>query len=115
MSRQMNNRRPPRPDSSGAIWPPLVRFIALEARLGQWAQQWQTTSFLYEFCRFGVKQAWACLFGGTMVALLIATHLWYPRGAPLSRYDFLFLAALAIQAAILRFRLETWEEAKVIL
>jgi uncharacterized membrane protein YoaT (DUF817 family) len=106
---------PPRPSSSAAIWRPLVRFIAVEARLGQWAQQWPTSSFLYEFCRFGAKQAWACLFGGAMVALVIATHLWYPRGAPLSRYDFLFLAAVAIQAAMLRFRLETWEEAKVIL
>ena len=50
-----------------------------------------------------------------MVALLIATHLWYPRGAALSRYDFLFLAAVAIQVAMLLFRLETLEEAKVIL
>ena len=50
-----------------------------------------------------------------MVALLIATHLWYPRGAALGRYDFLFLAAIAIQVAMLGFRLETWEEAKVIL
>ena len=33
----------------------------------------------------------------------------------LSRYDFLFLAALAVQAGMLYFRLETLEEAKVIL
>jgi uncharacterized membrane protein YoaT (DUF817 family) len=50
-----------------------------------------------------------------MLALLIATHLLYPRGAWLPRYDFLTLAALAIQLAMLRFRLETWDEAKVIL
>jgi uncharacterized membrane protein YoaT (DUF817 family) len=43
-----------------------------------------------------VKQAWACLFGGAMVALLIATHLSYPPGLPLSRYDFLFVAAIGI-------------------
>jgi uncharacterized membrane protein YoaT (DUF817 family) len=72
------------------------------------------TAALYEFLRFGMKQAWACLFGGLMVALLIATHFWYPRGAPLARYDFLFLAAIAIQIALLAFRLETFEEAKVI-
>ena len=69
----------------------------------------------YEFIRFGVKQAWACLFGAIMLALLIATHFWYPASAPLARYDFLFLTALAIQAALLAFRLETLEEAKVIL
>jgi len=40
---------------------------------------------------------------------------WYPRGAALSRYDFLFLSALGIQVAMLLFRLETLEEAKVIL
>jgi uncharacterized membrane protein YoaT (DUF817 family) len=50
-----------------------------------------------------------------MLALLVATHLFYPRGAWLPRYDFLTLAAVAIQILMLRFRLETWDEAKVIL
>jgi uncharacterized membrane protein YoaT (DUF817 family) len=59
-------------------------------------------------------EGWACLFGGLMVGLLIATHFFYPRSAPLARYDFLFLAAIAIQIALLSFRLETFEEAKVI-
>ncbi len=72
------------------------------------------TAALYEFLRFGMKQAWACLFGGLMVGLLLATHFWYPRGAALARYDFLFLAAIAMQVALLAFKLETWEEAKVI-
>jgi uncharacterized membrane protein YoaT (DUF817 family) len=49
-----------------------------------------------------------------MVALLIGTHFLYPKGAALARYDFLLLAAVAIQAALLAFKLETWEEAKVI-
>jgi uncharacterized membrane protein YoaT (DUF817 family) len=62
-----------------------------------------------------VKQGWACLFGGLLLALLLATHLWYPRGAWLPRYDALLLAALAIQAALLALRMETWEEARVIL
>lgn len=70
---------------------------------------------LYEFVRFGVKQGWACLFGGLMVALLIGTHLWYPPGAALPRYDVLFIAAVAIQAALLMLKMELWEEAKVIL
>jgi uncharacterized membrane protein YoaT (DUF817 family) len=50
-----------------------------------------------------------------MLALLFATWLWYPADAALARYDFLTLSALAIQAAMLAFRLETWEEARVIL
>jgi uncharacterized membrane protein YoaT (DUF817 family) len=107
----------PRPtaESSAALWAPLARFIAAEARLGRWAEQRPGRAVLYEFMRFGVKQGWACLFGGMMVALILATHRWYPAGAALARYDFLFLAALAIQAAMLAFRLETIEEAKVIL
>jgi uncharacterized membrane protein YoaT (DUF817 family) len=62
-----------------------------------------------------VKQGWACLFGGLMLALLVGTHLFYPEGAPLARYDFLTIAALGIQIAMLATRLETWEEARVIL
>ncbi len=50
-----------------------------------------------------------------MLALLLATHFLYPDDAELARYDFLTLAALVIQLAMLLFRLETWEEAKVIL
>ena len=73
------------------------------------------TAFLHEFVRFGVKQAWACLFGGAMLALLLATHRWYPPGAALARYDVLTLAAVAIQAAMLATGLETREEARVIL
>lgn len=75
----------------------------------------RTTAFLYEFLRFGIKQGWACLFGGIMVGLLIATHYAYPAGAFLARYDFLFLAALTVQILMLRFRFETWQEAKIIL
>ncbi len=69
----------------------------------------------YEFLRFGVKQGWACLFGGTLLALLVATHLFYPRDAWLARYDFLLLACLALQGALLATRMETPEEARVIL
>jgi uncharacterized membrane protein YoaT (DUF817 family) len=101
--------------SAAANWAPLGRFIAADERIAHWAGKRPATAAFYEFVRFGLKQGWACLFGGAMVALLIATSLWYPRGAPLARYDFLFLAALALQIAMLLFRLETLEEAKVIL
>lgn len=67
-----------------------------------------------EFVVFGLKQAWACLFGGLMLALIILTRLLYPDDAVLARYDFLFLTALAIQLLMLGFRLETPAEAKVI-
>ena len=97
-------------------WWPYRVLKAREEKLGRAAQTrggWQL--FLYEFVRFGVKQAWACLFGGLMIALLIGTYLWYPKNAALSRYDFLTLASIAIQALLLVFRMETLEEAKIIL
>jgi uncharacterized membrane protein YoaT (DUF817 family) len=71
--------------------------------------------FAHEFVCFGVKQASACLFGGLMVMLLLATWRWYPADAPLARYDFLTLAALVIQAVLLVARLESAEEFRVIL
>ena len=102
-------------ESAARTWPPLAQFIEREARLGQRiAARGKAAAYLYEFLRFGVKQGWACLFGGLMCALLIGTHLFYPADAALSRYDFLTLAAIAIQAALLALRMETWEEAKVI-
>ncbi len=102
------------PDSAAGIWAPLARFIAAEERIGAWAERRPPTLALYEFVRFGIKQGWACLFGALMLALLLGTHFLYPRGAWLARYDFLALAAVGIQAAMLACKLETLEEAKVI-
>ena len=69
---------------------------------------------LYEFVLFGVKQAWACLFGGAMLAVLLLTFWLYPKGAALARYDFLFLTAVALQAALIGLRLERPREVGVI-
>ena len=101
--------------SAARNWPPLARFIAREAALGAWASEKRWRHFLYELVRFSVKQAWACLFPALMLALIIGTYLWYPKGAWLSRYDFLVVSAVLIQALMLVFKLETWEEARVIL
>lgn len=68
-----------------------------------------------EFLAFGIKQAYACIYGALLLALILATRFWYPEGTALARYDFLFLAALAIQVWLLAARLETLDEAKVIL
>lgn len=70
---------------------------------------------LLEFLVFGLKQAWACLFGGAMLFLIIATKYLPPDTLGLARYDLLFVAALALQLAMLAFRLEMPSEAKVIL
>ncbi|MCG5247230.1 DUF817 domain-containing protein [Methylorubrum extorquens] len=104
-----------RTPSAARNWPFLAGFVGAEGRLGERAQAaGRLPAFAYEFLRFGVKQGWACLFGGLICALLIGTHLFYPADAPLSRYDFLTLAAILIQVALLGLGMETWEEAKVI-
>jgi len=79
-----------------------------------WADQGHWRAAAFEFLWFGLKQAWACLFGGLLLALILATRLLWPDDAPVARYDFLVLGALAIQAGMLAFRLETWAEARVI-
>lgn len=86
----------------------------LERRLGDWARA-RLPHALVEFVMFGLKQGWACLFGGLLLAAIIATKLVWQPGWPLQRYDFLFLFALATQAIFLWRGLETWEEARVIL
>jgi len=87
---------------------------SLERRLGEWARA-RLPLPLAEFAMFVLKQGWACLFGGLMLAAIIGTKLLWQPGWPIHRYDALFLFALATQALFLRFRLETWEEARVIL
>lgn len=95
--------------------PSHSRFQKVRGRLEEFEPGSGARLWLYEFLLFGFKQAWACLFGGLLLGLLLATHLFYPAEAALHRYDFLTLAAIAIQAGMLIFRLETWEEARVIL
>ena len=103
------------PRSAAAIWAPLRPFIAGERRLGRGMARRRWTAWLYEFGRFGVKQGWACLFGGIAVALMIGTYRLYPAQAPLARYDFLLVAMIAVQVTLLAGRLETLDELKVIL
>jgi uncharacterized membrane protein YoaT (DUF817 family) len=80
----------------------------------RYVKGWKTQA-VFEFISFGLKQAWACLFGGLMIVLLVGTYLFYPTEAVLARYDFITLAAILIQCLMLLLKLETWEEAKVIL
>lgn len=111
---QLRLQQPSRRESAAAHWWPLDRFIGIERQIGDAAARRPATRLGYEVVRFGLKQAWACLFGALMLALILATYWLYPKGAALARYDFLVLAALALQVLMLVFKLETWEEAKVI-
>ncbi len=90
------------------------RVAAMDAAVRPWAGRSRLNAFLYEFLLFGLKQAWACLYGGAMVAALIGTSLWWPDASPVSRYDALVAYALLIQVLLLATQLERWDEALVI-
>ena len=79
-----------------------------------WAEGSPWRGHAYEFLLFGLKQAWACLYAGAMLALLVGTHFLWPDDAPLARYDFLVIAAVALQVFLLATRLERPREAVVI-
>ncbi len=99
----------------------MSRFTSVEARIDAAARRvldrlpaGGISGALVEFVVFGLKQGWACLFGGALLALLIATRVLWPQDAALARYDFLFLAALALQGTLLATKLEQPAEAVVI-
>lgn len=71
--------------------------------------------FWHELLIFGVKQAWACLFAGVLLAAIVVTRFAYPAWMPITRYDLLFLIAVATQLGLLALRFERPYEAKVIL
>lgn len=69
--------------------------------------------FVWEFWLFGLKLAYACLFGGFLLGVIIVTKVWYPFES-LHRYDFIFLSAVVFQLFLLVTKLETLRESLVI-
>ena len=72
-------------------------------------------AWLVEFLVFGLKQAWACLFGALMLIAIVAARLWWPDDAALARNDLLVIVAVGIQVLMLVTRLETGRELWVIM
>lgn len=91
------------------------RVADMDRALRPWARRSRFNAVAYELLLFGLKQAWACIFGAVMLALILGTHFVWPAHAPIARYDFLVLAAIAVQALLLLTRMERWYEAWVIL
>jgi len=71
-------------------------------------------NFLREFIYFGLKQAYACLFGGILLLTILLTKFFWSDDIPIARYDFLFIAAIFIQILLVTFKLETAREVKII-
>lgn len=65
---------------------------------------------LYVFIK---KNARACIFGGSLLLIIVFTQ--YISIDGIARYDVIFLSAIILQAVFLITRMETWKEVKVIL
>src|SRR5690606_6229049 len=90
------------------------RIDAVAHRLLRNAPDRGIRSTLVEVAVFVLKQAWACVFGAALLAVIVAVRLWYPDDAALARNDFLTIAAVAIQVLMVAARLETGRELWVI-
>ena len=89
--------------------------LALKRRSERWLLPLPLGRLWHELLVFGVLQAWACLFAGILLVAIVATKLAWPPTAPIARYDFLLLVALATQGCLLALKMERLDEAKVIL
>lgn len=89
-------------------------WLAAEPKPNSFATQSTVGRWGFELWQFGAKQAYACIFGAYLLALIVLTHVWYPFES-LARYDFLFCAAVFFQIVLLVTRLESIREALVIL
>lgn len=69
---------------------------------------------LVEVGVFFAKQAWACVFGALLLAVILAGRLWYPDDALVARNDALTIAAVLIQVGMIAGGLETRRELWVI-
>lgn len=86
----------------------------IERQMGDWTRI-RLPAAMSELVMFTLKQGWACLFGGLLLTAILLTRQFWPANAPIARYDALFVFAIAVQVIFLWRKLETWEEARVIL
>ncbi len=91
------------------VW--LERIRPLESALAPWLGPRLAGGSL-EFLVFGLKEAAACVFAGSFLLLLALSGRIEIPG--LARYDFLFVAAIAIQLLLVATRLENWREVAVL-
>nr|WP_241188206.1 DUF817 domain-containing protein [Pseudohalocynthiibacter aestuariivivens] len=85
----------------------------IERALGNWMRA-RLPNWLSEFTMFVLKQGWSALFGISLLLGILLTKAIWQDGWTFQRYDALVLLAVGLQALFLVFKLETWEEARVI-
>lgn len=70
--------------------------------------------FFKELLHFGIKQAYASLFGCVLLFFILLTEFYYPF-SDLHRFDFLLIIAVVTQAFLIFLKLETAREVLIIL
>lgn len=100
--------------SQDPVWtePPLTT-PELEKAVGRWTRAIMP-AWLSELVVFLLKLGWASLFGGLILIGLVVTKSFWTEDTPIPRYDAMLIYVIALQILFLRFRLETWGEARVI-
>lgn len=102
--------------------PRRAEFTVVERAIDAWASarlrgrgrsRWRRG--VIEFMVFGLKQAWACVFGALLLLGILAARAFWPEEALISRNDALTIYAVVLQLAMLAFRLETVRELWVVL
>jgi len=78
-----------------------LRVDAVAHRMLRGAPATGIRAALIEVVVFLLKQAWACVFGAALLAVIVAARFWYPDDAAIARNDALTIAAVVIQLAML--------------
>lgn len=68
--------------------------------------------FVHSFGTFGIQQALCCLFPAAIFLMLAGTKLWMPPY--IHRYDLILAGCILVQYLMVRLRLESLDELKVI-
>ena len=93
---------------------PISTTRQIERHLGDWMRA-RLPAWAAELVMFVLKMGWSGLFGLSLLVTIILTRAFWTDTMPLHRYDVLLVVALGLQALFLTLKLETWEEARVIL
>lgn len=86
----------------------------LESAIGHWFRAHLPRPVM-EFCVFWLKQSWASIYAIILLIGIYFSSLIWQADWALARYDALVIWAVGWQIVMLVFRLETLQEAKVIL
>lgn len=83
-----------------------------EAEVALVSRRSRFTALVRDFGRFVWLQALSSIFGISVFLILAFTRIVHIPGVP--RYDLIFILCLAVQWILVRSKLETWDEVKVI-